>query len=386
MSGRKIILYLCMIVFLFCNHGIYVHAEEADERERLQKQMQETWMPDSKTKEIDQILEELFPDEEIHFQELVEQCLHSEQTIPIEKIGRFFMDFFFGIIRKNKPTMVFLFGMSLVAALFANFSNVFKNKQITTIGFYAIYLLMITICLKAFSLTIKEVETSIENLLVFMRVFSPIYFLGMSIAVGSVSAIAFYNIVIFLIYLVEIAIFRIGLPFIHIYFILQILNFLSEEDMLSKFGELIKLSIEWLLKILFACVTGVSLVEGLLTPAIDVVKRNALTKGVEMIPGIGDIVGGTGEIVLGVAVLMKNGIGVAGAVVISIICMIPVFNILVLMFLYKCLAALIQPIADKRYVEAISSMGDGYQLLLKIAFTTALLFLITIAVAIKAAT
>ena len=252
-------------------------------------------------------------------------------------------------------------------------------------GFYVVYLLMISVCLQAFHLTITEIETSIGQLLTFMNFFSPIYFISMAISVGSVSSIAFYNIVIFLIYLVELVMFRLLLPFVHIYLTMQILNFLSEEDVLSKCSELIQMAVDWSIKFLLAAITGISLVEGLLSPAIDTVKRNAVTKGVEMIPGLGDIVGGTGEMLLGVAVLVKNGIGAAGAIIIISICLVPILNMAVVTLLYKLLAAIVQPLAEKRFTETIESMGEGYLLLLKIEIAAAALFLITIAVAVKAA-
>lgn len=281
--------------------------------------------------------------------------------------------------------IVFLFVLSLISAFFSNFVNVFQNKQISSIGFYVVYLLMISVCLQAFHLTITGIETSIGQLVTFMKFFSPIYFISMAISVGSVSSIAFYNIVILLIYIVELVIFRLLLPFVHIYLTMQILNFLSEEDALSKCSELIQMAVDWSIKFLLAAITGISLVEGLLSPAIDTVKRNALTKGVEMIPGLGDVVGGTGEMLLGVAVLVKNGIGVAGAIIIISICMVPVLNMAVVTLMYKLLAAIVQPLAEKRFTETIASMGEGYLLLLKIEIAAAALFLITIAVAVKAA-
>ena len=104
-----------------------------------------------------------------------------------------------------------------------------------------------------------------------------------------------------------------------------------------------------------------------------------------MIPGLGDIVGGTGEMLLGVAVLVKNGIGAAGAIIIISICLVPILNMAVVTLLYKLLAAIVQPLAEKRFTETIASMGEGYLLLLKIEIAAAALFLITIAVAVKAA-
>ena len=53
--------------------------------------------------------------------------------------------------------------------------------------------------------------------------------------------------------------------------------------------------------------------------------------------------------------------------------------------LYKGTAALIQPVSDKRIVEAISFTGEGYHMLLKTVLATAVLFLVTLAVAASAA-
>ena len=46
---------------------------------------------------------------------------------------------------------------------------------------------------------------------------------------------------------------------------------------------------------------------------MDTVKRSALTRGTEAIPGIGDAIGGVTEVIFASAVLVKNGIGVGGS-------------------------------------------------------------------------
>lgn len=377
---KRFLVILGIVLFFSCQS---VHAE--DNTENIQDAWLTEFLQETDVSKIDELLEEIFPNDNISFQEILDLLLNEEKTIPVEKITDYISGLLFDAIRKNRMAIVFLFVLSLISAFFSNFVNVFQNKQISSIGFYVVYLLMISVCLQAFHLTITGIETSIGQLVTFMKFFSPIYFISMAISVGSVSSIAFYNIVILLIYIVELVIFRLLLPFVHIYLTMQILNFLSEEDVLSKCSELIQMAVDWSIKFLLAAITGISLVEGLLSPAIDTVKRNALTKGVEMIPGLGDVVGGTGEMLLGVAVLVKNGIGVAGAIIIISICMVPVLNMAVVTLMYKLLAAIVQPLAEKRFTETIASMGEGYLLLLKIEIAAAALFLITIAVAVKAA-
>lgn len=379
---------LCALALCFCFWNFSVLSIKASDTSTV-AEVEETWedsfLNKSDTAEIDRLLDELFPKSNLSFREIVEMLVSEEHTMPVKEILSFLAEKIFHAIHQNRTSVIFLVMMSLVSALFANFANAFHSRQAASIGFYVVYLLMITVCLRAFRLTLDGMETSISHLLTFMQIFAPLYFISMAITVGSVSSIAFYNLVILLIYLVELIISRVLLPFVHVYLTMQILNFLSEDEILSKFAEFIKMAVEWCLKALFAGITGISLVQGLLSPAIDTVKRNAVTKGIEMIPGIGDIAGSTGELLMGVAVLMKNGIGAAGALIVLAICLVPVLNMAVVTLLYKGIAALIQPLSEKRFTEAISSMGEGYHLLLKIEIATALLFLITIAVAVKVA-
>lgn len=214
-----------------------------------------------------------------------------------------------------------------------------------------------------------------------MKVLSPTYFLCMAVAKGSISSLAFYQLILILIYLVELLVVRFVIPLVRVYLMVQILNFLSGEEYLSKTGELLETVISWVMKLMLTLVTGVGVIQGILSPAVDQVKRNTLTKGAQMIPGIGDALGGMTEIVLGTAVLIKNAVGMAGALLAVGICIFPILNMAVVTLMYKLIAALIQPISDRRIVEAVASVGNACQMLMKVVFTTAVLFLITIAVA-----
>ena len=118
----------------------------------------------------------------------------------------------------------------------------------------------------------------------------------------------------------------------------------------------------------------------LVAPVIDAVKRSALTRTAEALPWVGNAVGGAAEVVLGTAVLIKNGIGMAGAVIAVVICAVPIIQMLIMALLYKLAAALVQPVSDKRITTCISSVSEGYEIMARVIFTTGLLFMLTIAI------
>lgn len=352
----------------------------------MQSQIRESILDEVDMKEINQLLKEIFPQEKVIFQDVLTALLDEKETISPKLIGEFITDTLFHVVKSNKSTLVYLLLVMIIAAVFTNFSEVFQNRQIAQTGFYLVYILLITVCLHSFQMTVQELTDSMETLNTFMSVLAPAYFICMALAVGSISSIAFYNLVLLLIFLVDMVILHFLLPLIHVCLMVRVLNFLSDEEYLSKFAELLQTIVGWGLKTLLALITGAGIVQGILNPSMDAVKRSAFTKGAEMIPGIGDVFGGVTDVVLGTAVLIKNGIGMAGVVLVIAICLVPILNMGILTLLYKGLAALVQPVSDKRIVEAVNSVGDGYHMLLKVVCTTAVLFMITIAVAAAATT
>lgn len=383
MRGKGIILCIFIVILgcLFSPRTVYAtEIRDKDEQAELQKEAEETIWKEFEFSEIEDLLDDIFPEKKTDFQDLIKKMLSGQTEPSLQVIGEMISDQFFYEWKSSKAGMVHILLIVIVAAVFTNFSNVFQNKQISEISFYVLYLLLITIGLNSFRILIVSAGENLERLIGFMKVLGPVYFLAVAFAAGSSTSILFYNLVLLLIYLVELVILNFLIPFVQVYIVVKVMNNLSEEDYLSKFAELCETVIAWTLKTLLAGVTGVNIIQGLLSPAIDSLKRSVVGRSAEAIPVVGDAIGGVTEVMLGTAVLIKNGIGVAGALVCIGICLVPIIQMAVVTLLYKLIAAMIQPVSDKRIVGCISSIADGSQMLLRIIFTTGVLFLLTIAV------
>ena len=383
MRGKGIRLCIFIVILGCFFFPRTVHATEIrnkDEQAELQKEAEETFWEEFEFSEIEDLLDDIFPEKKTDFQDLIKGMLNGETEPSLQVIGEMISDQFFYEWKSSKAGMVHILLIVIVAAVFTNFSNVFQNKQISEISFYVLYLLLITIGLNSFRILIVSASENLERLIGFMKVLGPVYFLAVAFAAGSSTSILFYNLVLLLIYLVELVILNFLIPFVQVYIVVKVMNNLSEEDYFSKFAELCETVIAWTLKTLLAGVTGVNIIQGLLSPAIDSLKRSVVGRSAEAIPVVGDAIGGVTEVMLGTAILIKNGIGVAGALVCIGICLVPIIQMAVVTLLYKLIAAMIQPVSDKRIVGCISSIADGSQMLLRIIFTTGVLFLLTIAV------
>lgn len=330
--------------------------------------------------EIDRELQELFPEERPGFQEILFGVLSGDTEFTAELFIKLAKDQLTYALKSSRESLLNILFLCIMAALFTNFGQVFQSRQISEVSFYVLYLLLLALSLNSFRTVVEWTTGGIEGLTAFMGVFCPVYFLAVTAAKGGVTAAAFYHLVLFLIFLTELLIAKILLPLVHVYMMVRILNYLSEEDYLSKFAELIETAVAWILKSVLACIVGLNVIQSLISPAVDAVKRSAVTRGAEAIPGIGDAIGGMTEVVLGTAVLVKNGIGVTGAVICFALCIFPLVQIGCIALMYKLAAALIQPVSDKRVTGCVESVSDGLKLLMRIVFSTGFLFLLTIVV------
>lgn len=378
------ILFTMLLVLLVFGLGTkIVEASEIDDMQQsddVQEEVQNALLSEFDFSGIEKSLNRMFPQEKITFSEVVSALMSGNMEETIRIFLGFLGDQVFYEFNYNRQNLVYVLLVALTAAVFSNFAGAFKSRQISDISFYIMYMLLITLCLTSFRTSAVGLEEKLSMLVDFMRVLCPSYFLAVAFASGSVTSIFFYNVILFLIYVVELVIVRFLLPVVNIYIMVLVLGNLTGEDFLSEFAGLIRKIVTWTLKTLLICVVSVNVIQGLLAPAIDAVKRSALTRTAEALPWVGNAVGGAAEIVLGTAVLIKNGIGMAGAVISVAICAVPILQMLIMAFMYKLAAALVQPVSDKRITACISGVSEGYEIMVRIIFTTGMLFLLTVAI------
>lgn len=362
--------------------GVEEGQEEADPRKlkEIREQTEKNILGEFDFSELDASLQNLFPREKLRFADVTASMMRGNLKETGKLLLRYAGDqlnYEFLINRKN---LVYMLLIAVIAAIFTNFSGAFQSRQVSEISFYVLYMLLITMCLTTFRVAMEGLEGKLELLLDFMRLLCPGYFMAVSLAAGTSSSLTFYSIVLILIYVVELLVLRFLLPLINVYIMIQVMNYLVGENILSELADLIRKFITWILHTLLGFVIGLNVIQGLLSPTIDTLKRSTLTKAVEAVPGIGNLFGGVTDVLLGTAVLIKNGIGMAGAVILLLICSVPVVQMTVMTFLYKFAAAVVQPVSDKRITGCIRSVSEGYKLMMKVLCTTLILFLITIAV------
>lgn len=315
----------------------------------------------------------------LSFGDMMKDIMAGRLSDVMGQIGTSIRDALFSEIRNNGHMMGQIIILGIIGAVFTNFSNVFTGSQISETGFFVTYLLLFTYLAASFFTSISIAGSVVNQILDFMKALMPAFFLAAAFAGGSVSAVASYEFTLIAITAAQTVAVAVLLPMTKVYALLVMAGHVAKEDILSKLTELLASAISWSLKTMVGLVLGFHLIQGLVLPYVDSMKTGAVQKIISIIPGVGQGANAVTSMVIGSGVLVKNTMGAAGVVILLIITVIPMLKLVILMILYQCVAAVLQPVCDKRIVSCISDMAKGHKILLSIAASAILLFVVTIA-------
>ena len=315
----------------------------------------------------------------LSFKTLMKDLMDGKLNEVMGQVGKALKDLLVGEVRNSGHMMGQIMVLGIIGAVFSNFSSVFTGSQISETGFFVTYLLLFTYLAASFFTSVTITGNVVGQILDFTKVLMPAYFLAAAFAGSSASAAASYEFTLFVIVVAQWLLGQVLLALIRVYALLVMAGHIAKEEMLSKLTELLEQVVSWSLKTLVGVVLGFHLIQSMVLPYVDSMKTGAIQKLIGAIPGIGQGVNSVAQMVLGSGVLIKNTIGAAGIIVLLILSVIPLIKLAVLMVLYQCVAALLQPVCDKRIVSCISEMAKGHKMLLSVAASAVILFVVTIA-------
>ena len=370
---RKIAFSFMVFLFLFfafCKpvYAVNIEADAADAWEKYGMG------------EVAEGLDHLIPDYDLDMWEIWGKILQGKITEAAMLLWEGIKGKLLSELAGMKNIFASILILGIISALFANFSDVFQNHQIADISFYFLYLLLMSVLMKAFLAAADIAGQTVENIVLFIKMFIPTYFMAVGAATGATTGAVYYQFTLVLAYGVEKIIFSLLIPLIYSYVLLALLNGIWAEERLALLLDFLKKGIGAGLKVAMGAITSLSLFQSMIAPVLDSLKVSAVKKAVGAIPGIGNLAEGVTEMVIGSAVLIKNSIGVLMLLLLLAICLIPLAKLFLIACMMKGSAALVGIVSDKRITGCTDRVGDGSLLLFKAAFTAVALFMITIAV------
>ena len=316
---------------------------------------------------------------DLSFSDMVMELLQGKMPSGISGLWGEVWRLLFSYLGGQKQLAVQILLIALFSAVCTNFIRVFENSQIADISFYMMYLLIGTLLIGAFAEMQALTVNTLKSLFQFVTLLLPAYVVTIVFSAGSVSALGFYELTLLSVHILQLLFIKMVLPLIQIYVVFLFFNQLTQEDLFSQASEFLKTLLEWILKTTTAILVGLQTIQCLVAPAVDTLKNSTAHRIVKALPGVGGLMDSAAETIAGSALVIKNAVGVAGMIVVLLICLLPFLKLGLSVLLFRLLCALLQPISEKRMVDCIRSFSDGVMLLMKTMLAGLAVFLVSLA-------
>ena len=376
MKHLAIILFSCSMLLFAAKHMVTaseIMTEDTDGQ--IMAQIEENL----ELEEIDRSLEEILEYDQYSFRDTVLSLIGGEIPFRPETLKSIVTETLSAEVKQQKTLALQVLLIVLTAAVFSNFTKVFRSSQVADICYYMMYLLVSVLLMKSFGIMNEITLQAVRSLISMMKVLLPAYLLTIVFCAGTLTASGCSEILLFAFSMTEVFLGHIMVPAVNFYLVLLMINQMSKEDYFSKFAELVELAVSWGIKTLFGIIAGLQAVQCLISPALDSLKNGTLHKAAKAIPGIGNTLDAAAETIAGCAVVIKNAVGVAGMAAILILCLVPVCKLVCCIFILRILSAVIQPVGESRLADCVAHTAQAAALLLKIVLTAMGIFMISIA-------
>ena len=381
-------LWLCLMLVLLAVQITPVKAAETEtvtgggQETDAQLQVTDEFLGELDLDDMEQFLQEQQgeDDMDISFGELMKGFLSGDSTVDVSRIWSWVVSHCFETVRQNKAYLAQMLILLLAFVMLQGISGIFADSFLSDISFLAVYFLFLYNALRIFALMQQIVYSCMDRIAEFTLLVQPVFCMAMIFSTGVNSASFTYEMLLLVLYLVQNLLQKLLLPLVFVFLITQFANYAWKEEHFSSLAKLLEGGIGLAQKLLVTFILGLNLIQGMVAPAVDQLKKTATVRTIGVIPGLGGAMNAVSEMLLGAGLLIKNCVGATVIVVLILLCAKPLLEISVLALIYRVLAALAQPVTDKRISGVLDALARAGMLYVKLAVTAVLLLFLTVAV------
>jgi len=327
------------------------------------------------TDDLDAFLQEQSDetDLDISFLQLLQNLLHGDAKPDGQTVWNWLVNHCFGVVHTNHGYLVQMLVLLLAFAMLQGITGIFSNAFLSDMSFLAVYFLFLYNALRVFSSMQEVTYRCLDRITEFTMLIQPVFCMAMVFSSGVNSANLTYEILLLVLYLVQNLLQKVLFPLVFIYLVTQFANYTWKEEHFSSMAHLLESGVLCAQKILIAFVLGLNL-------AVDQLRRSAAIRTIGVIPGLGGAMNSVSELLLGTGILIKNSVGATAVVVLVLLCAKPLLEIAVLTLVYRILAAVSEPVTDKRISGVLDALAKTGLLYAKLVVTAILMLFLSVTV------
>jgi stage III sporulation protein AE len=282
-----------------------------------------------------------------------------------------------------------LLGSLILLTVFSMFlqsmQNAFESSTISKVAYSIVYMVLVIIALNSFHIVIEYTNEAIGSMISFVLALIPLLLALIASSGGIISAAFFHPVILFLMNISGMFMQFVILPLLFLATLLSIVSTMSDQYKVTQLAQLLRNWSIGLMGLFLTVFLGVISVQGASTAITDgVAIRTAKFVTGNFIPVIGRIFTDAADTVVSASGLLKNSVGIAGVAILLIIVAFPAFKILMIAFIYKFAAAILQPLGGGPVIKCLDIISKSVIYVFAALGIVSLMFFLSITVIVAA--
>lgn len=311
--------------------------------------------------------------------------IKSEKKFSFKEWGKGILKFAFQEFLANGKLLGSLIMLTIFSMFLQSMQSAFEKSTVSKVAYSIVFMVLVILALNSFHIVINYTNDAIGAMTSFVLALIPLLLALMAASGGIISAAFFHPVILFLMNTCGLLIQYVILPLLFLSALLSIVSTMSENYKVTQLATLLRNWSIGLMGFFLTIFLGVISVQGASAAVTDgVTIRTAKFVTGNFIPVIGRVFTDATDTVVSASALLKNTVGIAGVAILLIIVAFPAIKILMIAFIYKFAAAILQPLGGGPIISCLDIISKSIIYVFAALGIVSLMFFLSITVIIAA--
>lgn len=267
--------------------------------------------------------------------------------------------FFHEIVRHGK-LLVSIIVLTVLSSVLQMLQGAFERQAISKVAYGICHLVILIMAVDSFRTAISYAEHAIERMIHFMTAMVPLM-LTLLASIGNIASVTvLHPLIVFMVHIVGLAIYAVVFPLLFFSAVLHIVSAMSDKYKVTQLANLLRTVGAGTLGVMLTAFLGVLSVQGATSAVTDgVTIRTAKYITGNFVPVVGKMFTDAADTVISTSLLVKNAVGIAGVIILVLLCAFPALKILSLAVIFNLSGAMMQPLGDSPIVTCLQTIGKS---------------------------
>jgi stage III sporulation protein AE len=313
------------------------------------------------------------------------EFVKGEKKFSFQQWGKGILKFAFQEFVANGKLLGSLIMLTIFSMFLQSMQNAFEKSSISKVAYSIVYMVLVIIALNSFHVAISYTNEAIGTMISFVLALIPLLLALIAASGGLISAAFFHPVILFLMNMSGLFMQYIILPLLFLATLLSIVSTMSDQYKVTQLAQLLRNWSIGLMGLFLTVFMGVISVQGASAAITDgVTIRTAKFITGNFIPVIGRVFTDATDTVVSASALLKNTVGIAGVAILLIIVAFPALKILMIAFIYKFAAAILQPLGGGPIITCLDIISKSVIYVFAALGIVSLMFFLSITVIVAA--